>query len=80
MGDQSKVWVVYHGDWSSLAIFDIDDELGALRYAVENHMEVDLVPTGVAVSEYIETTLRRKAMETQQARDARKEQADDVPF
>lgn len=36
----SGVWVAYQVDWSGLAIFDEDDEVGARRYANENFCSV----------------------------------------
>ena len=32
------VWIAYHHDWSAAMIFD--NEVGALRYALDNHMSV----------------------------------------
>lgn len=38
------VWLVYYTDWSGWRIFEA--EIDALRYAVEHHMEVVLLPFG----------------------------------
>lgn len=32
------VWFAYYSDWSGMAVFD--NEVDALRHAVEHHMEV----------------------------------------
>lgn len=47
-------WVAFYDDWSELATFGggPDSELECLRYAVKNHMEVMLVPNGVAHREW----------------------------
>lgn len=41
------IYVCYYHDWSGLAIFL--DEVAALRYAVENHMEVGVVKQGESI-------------------------------
>jgi hypothetical protein len=38
------VWCAYYSDWSGMAVFD--DELAALRYAVERSMSVKHVLFG----------------------------------
>jgi hypothetical protein len=47
------IWVAYYTDWSGFAVFADDDELGALRHAVERHMEVARIPFGVDVREAV---------------------------
>lgn len=44
-------WVAYYPDWSAVVMFSQDDELGALRYAVENHMEVKFMLFGTPLRE-----------------------------
>jgi hypothetical protein len=41
------VWLVAYSDWSGIAIFGADQELEALRYAVENSMSCEFRAWGV---------------------------------
>jgi hypothetical protein len=46
-----QLWVVYYHDWSGFAVFD--NELLALRYAVENGMAVKQVAYGMDIREQV---------------------------
>lgn len=43
------VWVAYHADWSAVVLFAT--EVKALRYAVENSMQVKFMEYGVPLRE-----------------------------
>lgn len=52
--DARSIWVGFHWDFSAVIIFD--DELQALRYAEEHHMEVRNVPLGQELVSFLNNT------------------------
>lgn len=48
------VWIAYYSDWSGFVVFGYDDELGCLRHAVANSMQVARLPFGVSAHEAAE--------------------------
>jgi len=53
MYNKNGIWVCYHPDFSDVVVFNHEDELEAMRYAVDHHMQVLHAAVGVSLRELV---------------------------